>query len=221
MKTLVTGIIVAMALPAAATITINTQYGVAFDSGGTPVPDGTLFVMVADDGDDTFGGGFGLGQSLSVSGDADSVFVTGQAISLGDSLGGDTVFAMGGFNGTGVGVLGVWSDTLNLTLGVNGVATNTDYAFFFFPGATFDGNDANPQIIGSQAGGLNAPADAGAGLGGMIFPADGGNVFQGAGNVDVGGAVPNAGFTSVNLVPEPSAAALGLIGFLGLLRRRR
>ena len=205
----------AAVLPAAASVTIQTQFGTAFTSSSATVATGTKWALVVDaNNDGLFYGGFSTASSLNSAG-ANLVFTTGQVISLGSTLGSDRVFALGTFNGAGPGIT---DGPVNLSLGVNGVATGLKYAFYWFPGAT----GTTSITVGSQVGGLSR-AVAEAGLGAMVIPADGANVPQGAANSDASGTVPNSSFTAVNLnaVPEPSAVLLGAIGALGLLRRRR
>lgn len=204
---------------ASATVTLQTQFGIATDVNGVALPDGTLWALVVDTNvDSTFAGGFGLNSSLTEVG-AQAAFTIGQSITLGGNFGSDTIFAMGGFNGfTNNATLGLTADVLELTLGQNGLAAGRNFAFYYFPGVTYTGNSA---ILGSQIGGIHSGADANAGLDAMIIPADGATVSPGAATSELGGSVSAAGFQAVNLIPEPSAALLGAIGALGLLRRRR
>ncbi len=221
---LVALLFVASILPAAATFTLSTQFGTALTSGSAPVPDGTLWALVVDaDNNSTFAGGFGLNSSIFQAGTvaANAAFVAGQSLSLGTNLGGDIVFAMGGFNGTGDLGLGNLTAVLpGLNLGDNGLATNRNYAFYWFPGATYA---PGTNTIGSQVGGINnAQNVALAGIDAMIIPADAAFVNQGAVEATEWSGVNTAAqFTAVNLIPEPSAALLGALGALGLLRRRR
>lgn len=58
----------------------------------------------------------------------------------------------------------------------------------------------------------------------ITMPVDGSNVSVSFLEVDFGGTIPNGGITTNGTtipVPEPSAALLGALGALGLLRRRR
>ena len=209
---------IAAALPALASVTIQTQFGTAFTSNGTTtVADGTKWALVVDaNNDSTFAGNFNTTTSLGATG-ANSVFTTGQVITLGTTLGSDRVFAVGTFNAAGPGLT---DGPVGFDLGVNGVAAGLKYAFYWFPNAT---GAAGSITVGNQVGGLSSSLDE-AGLGAMVIPADGANVPQGAATADGGGTIPNSRFTAVNLtaaIPEPSAALLGAIGVLGLLRRRR
>lgn len=208
--------LIASASSAFASVTLTTGFGVAYNSTGAVVPDGTLWALVVDtDGNSTFAGGFGLNSSLTEAG-ANTVFIPGQTLSVGGLLAGDAIFAMGSFNGNAVaGMAGLSLDSVTAFYGTNGLAAGKNIAFYWFPGATA----ADPKV-GTQVGGFNSDTDAAA-LGGMVLPADGANVPVGGGTADLGGTLPNSRLTAVNLVPETSTALLGALGALGLLRRRR
>jgi hypothetical protein len=212
-------LLAALVVPASAAVTLNTQFGSAFDSLGATVPDGTLWALVVDTNNDGIFTGFNNNGSLSSTIAADTFFTAAQSISLGTVLNGNTVFALGGFNGAGPGIT---ADTIVINYGTNGAAAALTYAIYWFPGATYSGPGA--QTIGSQVGGLNTTSnDGGLFDAGMVLPNDGGLISTGAATVDGGGSIANSTFTAVNLtvIPEPSAALLGAIGALGLLRRRR
>lgn len=214
-----------------ATITLNTQFGQAFSSSSVPVPDGTLWALIVDDGVGTLPGGMLTnGSGLSAANALNSSLVnstfSGASIGLGTSLGGDIVFAMGAFNGANdLSVPGSTTNSLGFTLGTNGLVAGRAIGFYFFPGVTYTA--AGTYNVGSQVGGISTlAADAGAGTVGMVVPADGATIFMGAntdGDGGLGGSLTNSAFTAVNVtaIPEPSAALLGAIGALGLLRRRR
>jgi hypothetical protein len=223
--------LIALSSSASATVTLNGQYGQAFNvDGTTTVPDGTLWALVVDSNADSTMAGVGLNSSLSqvfASGQAGKDLINstfgGKTFSIGSNFGLDTVFALGGFNSSAVGVAGAAATAVaGLTLGTNGLAQGANYSFFFFPGVIFTTEGAQ-YTVGGSVGGVNlSTADAGAGTAGMVIPADGATVFQGANTGgDLGGSVPNSSFAAVPLVPEPSSALLGAIGALGLLRRRR
>ena len=229
---LIIGLLAATSGITFATVTISTQFGQAFDAASATVPDGTLWALIVDDGVGTLPGGMLTdGSGLSAAYALNSTLVNdtfaGQSIGIGTSFGGDIVFGMGAFNGEND--LGVPGSTTNglagLVLGENGLATGRAIGFYFFPGVTYTA--AGTYNIGSQVGGISTlVADAGAGTDGMVVPADSGAVFIGANTDaggDLGGSMTDAAFTAVTLtaVPEPSAALLGAIGALGLLRRRR
>jgi hypothetical protein len=207
-------------------IGLTSQYGVAFDAAGDIVGDGTLWALVIDsDNNNTFAG-FSINDSLHAENIinpsvADTYFTSGQSISLGDSLGGGTVFAMGEINSVLSGGAGIYADVLNFDIGVNGVAANLEFAFYWFPGATFTGDQNDPQTIASEVGGINTTSNDGIFDIGMVMPADGSNVSSGAATVGGGGTLANTSFTAVTLVPEPTTALLAAFGSLALLRRRR
>lgn len=201
-----------------ATITLNTFFGVATDSIGNPIVDGTLWALVVDNGDNTFAGGFGLNSSITEIG-ANADFSIGQSFTLGSLFGSDTVFAMGGFNGTAnFSQAGFAADALTLNLGDNGLVAGRNAAFYFFPGVVYVG--AGTYQIGTQIGAFNAVEDTVNGLQ-MTIPADGSTVGFGALDTVTGGNVAPANMQSVVLIPEPSVALLGAFGILALLRRRR
>lgn len=209
----------ALVVPASAAVTLNTQFGSAFNSSGVAVADGTLWALVVDTNNDGIFTGFSNNGSLAGNAAAANTFFTGnQSLSLGTVLNGNTVFALGGFNAAGPGIT---ADTVVLNYGTNGTAAALSYAFYWFPGATYSGPGV--QTIGSQVGGLNTTSNNGIFDAGMVLPNDGSLISTGAANVDGGGTIPDATFQAVNLtvIPEPSAALLGAIGALGLLRRRR
>ena len=225
--------LIALSNSANATVTLNGQYGQAFQTNGTTVvPDGTLWAMVVDTNADNTIAGLGLDSSLAqlaASGAAGLQAINttfgGTSFTLGSNFGLDTIFALGGFNSAALVVPGSAATSVaGLNLGTNGLGAGLNYSFFFFPGVTFTTSGAR-YTVGSSVGGINkSTADAGAGTAGMIIPANGATVFQGASTNaggDLGGSVPNSSFAAVALVPEPSTALLGAIGALGLLRRRR
>lgn len=211
----------AIVLPASASITLSNQFGVASDKAGAAVPDGTLWALVVDtNSDGAFPGAFGANQSLGQIG-ANLAFTTGQQLTLGGNLfGGDTIFALGGFNGTANGVTGLSISELSLNLGENGLTSGKAFAFYWFPGSTYTSTGTN--LVGSQVGGINAGADANAQLGAMTIPADSAFYTTGAASTgSAGGTLDASRFVAQPLIPEPSSALLGLVGALGLLRRRR
>lgn len=217
MKSYILSLLIASVAPAFATITLNTQFGVAYNSLGVAVPDGTAWIMVVDaNNDSSFAGGFGLEGTLA---NANSTFSTGQVITNNSVLGSDFVFAMGSFNGTGSGLTGASLDAVTFELNsAAGLVANRAFAFYWFPGATI----VNGQIVvAGEVGGIHSAVDA-ANVGAMTIPNDGATLPSGAATSgDAGGSLPNSRFTAVQLIPEPSTMLLGAFGALGLLRRRR
>lgn len=201
-------------LPAMASVTLQTQFGVAYNSLNAQVPVGTLWALVVDtDNNSSFAGGFGLDQSMQTIG-ANVTFATGQVLTVGALLGGDTIFAVGGFDGGGIA-----SDTITFDLGTLGITAGRNFAFYWFPGSQYASGNSG-TITGNQAGGVHTSTAEG-GLAAMQIPADGSNIDIGAATSDAGGTLPNSRFTAVQLIPEPSTMLLGAFGALGLLRRRR
>ena len=215
--------LVAAAIPAGATVTLNYQFGTCFTSTSTAVPDGTLWALIGDtNSSGTFTNGFATNASLTGT-QANAVFTTGQLVTTGSVIGGDTVLAVGSFNGAGPGTT---ADTLILALGVNGAAAGQNFAFYWFPGSTFT---TGLNTVGNEIGGINTLLDdIIGGTGPMSLGADGSTLSVGAATAEAGGVTSNAGFTAVSvseftaaLIPEPSTALLGALSALGLLRRRR
>lgn len=204
-------------------ITISTQFGVANSVSNTPVPDGTLWALIVDNGNNVLPGGMATNSSISAS-ITEGVLAdfSTLSLSLGTVIGGDTVFALGGFNGSStLSIAGTTADVVEATLGTLGLVSGRAYGFYYFPGKTFTTQGATYSGFG-EVGGVNTLLnDAGAFTDGMIIPNDGFTVTQGASTPgDLGGSITQGAFTAVP-IPEPSAALLGALGALGLLRRRR
>ena len=205
---------------AQATVTLNTIFGPLTTSSTTGlgvIPDGTLWALVVStDAGNTFAGNFGLGGAITSDLDAQASFTPGQSLTLGGLIGADTIIAMGGFSGAGQGNAGFTQDALELTL-AGALTAGKNTAFYYFPGSTF----GTTNSVGGQVGGFNAAAVVGGDFDGynMVIPADGATINFGGIGTDAGGTVATT--QAFNLVPEPSAALLGAIGALGLLRRRR
>ena len=218
-----------LASTASATITMNYFFGRAFQTdGSSPIQNNALWIMLADtDDNNSFYGGFGLTQSLHEDGDANSVFTAGQSLSVGQVLGGDTIFAMGGFdNDSFSGPGGTAGSLAGMTLGTNGLATGREYAFYFFGDVTYSGSGtgtfgAHSQNIGSLVGGFQLNVAENGNVA-MVIGADISSESHGAFDPGTAPGTLTAGdFTSVALIPEPSALLLTGLGGLMLLRRRR
>jgi hypothetical protein len=223
----VTAGLVILASSANATVTFGTQFGVATDSSGTPVSDGTLWALVVDNGDNKFGSTFGLDSSVNTFASTDastlnSVF-GGRSVAIGSVFAGDTVFAMGGFDSSVLSVAGSAGGAITgLDITLNGLSPGAKFAFLFFPGVKFTTQGATYNI-GSQLGGVNSNTnDVAGGTDAMVIPAEGNSGLFGASTASgLGGVYSETSFRAVNLVPEPSSALLGALGVLGFLRRRR
>ena len=217
-KTLLLTLLLATA-SANATVTIQGFYGTLFNSSNVAVPNGTVFALVVDsNSSNSFAGGFGLNSSIDSQANANAAFTAGQTLTLGGTLGGDTIFALGTVDSSVSGAAGTAGPVLTLTLGQNGLAANLNYAIYWFPGANLNGNIAT---IGTQAGGIHSTGSPALDVLGMTVPAEGATVSQGFVTSDQGGNVAAANVHAWNLVPEPSAALLGLLGAVGLIRRKR
>jgi hypothetical protein len=226
MKLKVALFLAATALPLSASITLSTQFGQAFANNGTPVADGTLWALVVDTNTDNQFTGFGLNAGLykdlaDSTNVASSFFTIGQKLSIGGTLAGNTIFAMGGFNGTASGLAGLLTGVVSADYGTNGLAAGRNYAFYWFPGALYNAAPGAEQVINGEVGGIHTGSNDGIFDNGMVLPPDGALISTGAATAgDAGGSLPNSRFTAV-LIPEPSVALLGALGVFGLLRRRR
>jgi len=204
---------IALTASASATVSIQGSYGDLRTSTGNLVANNTLYILVGSS-TGTFAGNFTINTTLGAVG-ANSVFTSGQTITLGSTLAtGNTIFHIGGTGGAlAEAVLSGLSNT-------GDVASGNNYAIYWFPGSTFGGG--NSGSVASQVGGYNNTVGESAfEFGGMVIPANGADVTQGFATVSGGGSLANSIPTAVNLIPEPSAALLGALGVLGLLRRRR
>jgi hypothetical protein len=201
-----------------ASFTLNYEFKNVLNASGANVPTGSLWALVVDNNNDTFAG-FGLNDSLynQTAGTADAHFITGStSISLGAAVGGGTVFSMGAFSSAGI----AGGTASSLTLGTNGLAAGQQYAFYWFPDVAY--TVPGSYLVQTQVGGMHT-TDVPAFLDiGMDVPASDGVFTTGAYSLSsLDGNVPDNNFRSVTLIPEPSAALLGSLGVLVLLRRRR
>lgn len=212
-----------------ATVTFDFQMGIARNSSGAAIADGTLWALLVDTNDNNAFTGFAAGSNLSSTASADMYFDPNQSLSLNQVINGDTIFAMGSFNGTGVSeITGLVTGTISGLAygGANGTAEGRRFAFLWFPGATYTGGAS--ESIGTQVGGINSTSnDALGGTNAMTLPTDGTSPVPPLGvasdDVAVGGSTPAANFYAVNLtvIPEPTSSLLALFGGLALLFRRR
>ena len=215
MKSKIILLALALTASAGATETIAGNYGDLFTKTGAPVPNGTLYVLVASS-TGTFPGGFTINNTLDATGAL--TFTQNQVLTLGATLGGatNTIFGIGGTNAS------VADGSVSGLALTGNVLVNKNYAVYWFPGSTFTNGDTT-GTVGLQVGGYNNTVGVVGILDGMVIPADSADVAQGFQTVSAGGLTPNSSTVafSTTAVPEPSAALLGAIGALGLLRRRR
>lgn len=212
MKNKILLIILGLTVSASAAISLTGSYGELRDSAGNPVANGTLFVLVGFTGS-SFSGGLAVNSTITEVG-ANAAFVTGQTITLGSALAGlGTIFHVGSTTGSTAEVALAGLDNSG------NVASGNSYAIYWFPGQVVS---AGPETVGGQVGGFSSSGGTpGFSLDGMVIAPNGQDVTQGFATVSGGGNIANALPQAVNLVPEPSAALLGALGALGLLRRRR
>lgn len=205
----------------AATIGIEPFFGIGYDFSGDAVVDGRLWIMMAS-ADNDFAGGFSVDSSLGLAGSVNSDFFTGQTLSIGDTIAGDTIFAMGAFNGAsqslGSGV--VSGPAASYETGINGVISGDVYAFYWFSDVVFTGSGT--EVVGTEIGGINKITDdSSTSFTEVMIFQDSGNVIAGAQTSDFSGSFSNAAFTAVQIIPEPSSMLLSLAGLSLTLRRKR
>ncbi len=212
-----------------ATITLNTFFGIATSSDGvTPVPDDTLWIMIVDrDGNNVLPGGLEADSSLNQNVDTSQIAddFSNIMLSLGATINGDVIFAMGGMNGTeNFGQAGISNEAIELGLGESDILGSSDvgktFGFYWFPGIAYDSGNPNVQL-GSvfEVGGISTVNNLDAGDP-MVIPGDGITINIGASTEELGGTTPSADFTAL-AIPEPSTLVLSLVGAVALLRRRR
>jgi hypothetical protein len=204
-----------------ANIILNTEFGIAYNSTGTAVPDGTLWVMIVDDGDNLLPGGLAANSSLGGSNLSQILadFQEDTVIELGLNINGDTVFAFGGINGLdSFSIQGYNNEVLDLALNTNGLETGRSFGYYWFPGIQYTGS--NPLLANLlEVGGITDISDSDPLLR-MVIPGDGNTSSPTALTTSLDGTFSDARFTAV-AIPEPSAAALAVLGAVAALRRRR
>ena len=201
--------------------------GTAVTGFGTLAPVGTLVLLVVDSPPSNFGGA-----TAPLSGDLVStsvgplpfgtVLANNASIVTGETFGGDLVLGRLGVTSAGALPGGFTFDNLAAYQGQR-------FSLIFIPSLTTASTNAN--LSGNTLYGITSGSD-------WILPAVNGGESFSFSSTDAGGATTffrntvasgvttNDTYTSssganLTLVPEPSAALLGAIGVLGLLRRRR
>ena len=196
--------------------------GTAVTGLGALAPIGTLVLLVVDSPPSNFGG-----NAAPLSGDLGSTAVeplllSSASIATGDTFGGDLVLGRLGVTSAGALPGGFTFDNLAAYQGQR-------FSLIFIPSLTTSSTNAN--VSGSTTYGITSGSD-------WILPAVNGGESFSFSSTDAGGATTffrntvasgvttNDTYTSSSganlaLVPEPSAALLGALGALGLLRRRR
>jgi hypothetical protein len=220
MKTKLLGIASLLAFSAAANGAIALT-GTALSGLGALAPVGTLVLLTVDNtGNGTLGVPSLSGELASNS--VPPLLIADASITTGETFGGDLV--LGRASVTSAGALPGGFSFEN----VAGIQ-NRRFSLIFLPSLTAASTNAN--VNGSTTYGVISGTD-------WVLPAvNGGESFSfsatdslGSGSffrVTVSAGVAaneqfaSAGGANLTLVPEPSAALLGAIGALGLLRRRR
>jgi len=215
-------------------VTINLDVGVlrtSASTGSNLVATNTLWVLVVDTDNNSNIWGTSLNSSIS-SGTANSLLSIGQSIDLGTVINGDTIFAMGGVDGSnGQGTL--FSPLPGITYSDpgatgNGVGEGLAFAIAWFPGITYTGasqiiSGSNPHNIGDQVGFFNVTTNTDTEFldADMVLPPDGVNERRGAASVSFGGTAADSLFHAVDLVPEPSTTLYLTFAFITVLLRRK
>lgn len=197
-----------------ASVTINFTFGPAYTAGGgSMVAANTIGVLVAN----TSGTGFAQGEDI-----------IGSTLTAGQTLGGNRILgvvqAFDISEGGDFGFLDAISvsDLTGLTLGSSTGAGGTQLGFYWFPGLTTDGD----TIAGGQSYGFFRSDTVDVNSGSEIsfnMPTDGFSYELAALDTSLGGGYDPAQFqaNSVAGVPEPSRMILAMLGFVGLMFRRR
>ncbi len=227
-----------------AAVTISGTTGTSFKTadGLTNIPAGILFMVLADAGTAGFLGtsangaivpGGSNGAAL-ISANDPKVSVTDASITAGGFFGGDKIIATGATTSAGViptllssvSIAGfenknfavVWFTKSAATLGGQSSISGENYGILACADWTLPGTDAGNFTFSSTDA---VPASNYFSIGTTVTAAQMGSIgfFTGAGIA--GDAVADIKSATFSIVPEPSAALLGAIGVLGLLRRRR
>lgn len=215
------------ALSANAAITIGgaSITSAKLSDGTTNIPTGSLVLLIVDNGSDGF---FNLGSPTGgttfTSTSDPSVTPTEANLSIGSTFGGEFIL-----NRVSSGAGSVSSILTNVAIASY---LNKQFALVWFQGLTATGTETT--AASGTKWGIARGSD-------WVFPASDSGTFTSSGT-DASGAssfyqvnqatpatnsaafrsvVGTAGSAAFTVVPEPSAALLGAVGALGLLRRRR
>jgi|GEM_PF-1377833 len=193
-----------------ASVKFDYTFGVAYASDGvTPIPDGTLWVMIVDNGDGLLPGGLQVNTSLNKNEDEAAIATAfnGVSIAKGNLIGNDRIFDFGGFNGTeNLGTMGIASGATIYSFGSNSSDDFTSgdvgktFGFYWFPGESFNGSLQLGKV--AEVGGISdvtqsVPAER------MIIPSDGSVVRPSAATAEqLGGDFPDDRFTAIEVPPS-------------------
>lgn len=194
--------------------------GTALTGLSSLAPVGTLVLFVADSPANGFGPGNTVLSGDLNSGSVSALAIADASITTGERFGGDLILGRASVTSQGALPGGFTFDNVAALQG-------TRFSLIFFPSLT----SASTAVTASTTYGLVSGSD-------WILPAVNGGESFSFSSSDANGATSffrvtvsagvatNDTYTSstganLTLVPEPSAALLGVIGALGLLRRRR
>ncbi len=196
--------------------------GSAVTGLSTLAPIGTLVLLVADAPPSHFGGGAGALSGDLTSGSVSPLAIASASITTGETFGGDLVLGRAAVTSAGALPGGFTFDNVAALQGQR-------FSLVYIP--SLGSASTNANITASTTYGIVSGSD-------WLLPAVNGGESFSFSSTDSGGAtsffrVTVSGGAATNdtyasstganltLVPEPSAALLGAVGALGLLRRRR
>jgi len=207
-----------LTMQARATVTINVSAIDAYDNNGTPLPaDNTSTVLLVEDEN-------GLGAPTAN-------IAQGTSLTVGSLLFSDYL-VIGSWDMSTSGSPGVFGldSASGLTLGAFGSGTLTatkQLDLLWFPYLAGPGGNvgASTAYQGGYYGSIYGGNPANDGSDPWVVPADGSTVGIYILTSNNGGSTPDASMDATHIVvPEPSSimlVAVGLLGGLGLIRRRR
>lgn len=220
MKTKSTIIAMIIALTGASQAAISLT-GTAVSGLGAAAPVGTLVLLVVDSPPSNFGGGLSPLSGDLTSTSVSPLAIASASITLGQTFGGDLIIGRSSVTSAGALPGGFTFDNV---AGIQG----SRFSLIFLPSLTSSSTDAN--VVSSTTYGIISGTD-------WILPSvNGGESFSFSATDSLGaasffrvtissGVATNDQYASsaanLTLVPEPSAAVLGALGALALLRRRR
>lgn len=191
------------------------------DAGTTQITNGSLAMLIVDTGDNGFIGlGTLAGGTLLTTTADPGLAIADMSTTVGNLFGGDTIAAVYASGGTGISGA--------LTLPAGSAFFGKQFAMVFFDTSSITGISKYGIVRGSD---WTFPvSDTGAGITFSSTDANGtASFFQFQSATPTAGQTQNGFYTAASarpstifaVVPEPSAALLGALGTLGLLRRRR
>ena len=216
--------LLSMGANAATTLSGNAMTKPFSSSGGTLVATGSIAMLIVDTAGDGFIGlGSVAGGTLLTSTNDPGLTAAQMSSTVGGTFGGDTIAAVYSIGGTGI--------PGTLSLAADSALYGKQFAMVFFNTATI--TDASNYGIARGSDWTFPVSDIGGGIAFNNTDSSGAaSFYQITSTAPTANQIANGFYTNaagdastvfnvVDGVPEPSAALLGAIGALGLLRRRR